>query len=575
MGLSTDLISQFVKVAKTDKKVKTESTVYGTVVEYNGKNYVKFDGSDLLTPISTTASAKPGERVTVMIKNHTATVTGNMSSPAARSGDVQDLNNIVADKVSTEELEAEIARIETLEADNAKIKELVAGSADIGDLVVDDALIKRLEAVEAEVDSLDVEVLDAKYATIESLNTTNANVNRLETTYADVSGRLTAVEADIKDLDVGDLDAKYANIDFTNIGEAAIRAFFTKSGMIENVIIGDATVTGSIVGVTIKGDLIEAGTIKADKLVIKNDKDGLYYKLNIEGGATVSETVTEEQLQNGLSGSVILANSITAEKIRVDDLVAFGATIGGMHIDSDSLYSGVKESIDSTTEGFYFGADGQFAVGDSNNYLKFFEDTDGTFKLVISANSIMLGSKSVEESITEVQTNVDQLGSDVHQTILEEKADIIQTTNESVASALESYAKASDVDAVETALSSSLAVEVDAILATITAEREYSVDIDGRLESFKELIETYFSFETDGLRIGKKGNPFETLLSNSKLSFIQDGQEIAYIQHNKLYILNAHFIEGITLGNYSDGSMWAFEVDDYGIGIVWRDAAST
>ena len=72
MALSSELISQFVKATKDDSSNdNNESTVYGTVKEYNGKKYVQLDGSDLLTPISSTTDTKADERVTVMIKNHT------------------------------------------------------------------------------------------------------------------------------------------------------------------------------------------------------------------------------------------------------------------------------------------------------------------------------------------------------------------------------------------------------------------------------------------------------------------------------------------------------------------------
>ena len=96
MGLSSDLISQFVKVTNIDKKTRKESTVYGTTVEYNGSKYVKLDGSELLTPVSTTSDTKAGERVTVMIKDHTAIITGNISSPAARTEDVQENHDKIA-----------------------------------------------------------------------------------------------------------------------------------------------------------------------------------------------------------------------------------------------------------------------------------------------------------------------------------------------------------------------------------------------------------------------------------------------------------------------------------------------
>ena len=130
MGLSNDLISQFVKATKDEDKTKKETTVYGTIVKYNDSNYVKLDGSEFLTPVYTTTEYKTGERVAVLLKNHSATVTGNISSPSARSGTVKEISDkvsefgtIIANKVDTTELNAEIARIDALYADNAVIGE--------------------------------------------------------------------------------------------------------------------------------------------------------------------------------------------------------------------------------------------------------------------------------------------------------------------------------------------------------------------------------------------------------------------------------------------------------------------
>lgn len=89
MDLSSELLSQFVKVTQGEKKTKNESTVYGTAVKQDGKTYVKIDGSNLLTPVAATADTVDGERVIVMIKNHTATITGNITAPAARVLDIE------------------------------------------------------------------------------------------------------------------------------------------------------------------------------------------------------------------------------------------------------------------------------------------------------------------------------------------------------------------------------------------------------------------------------------------------------------------------------------------------------
>lgn len=128
MPLSSDLVSQFAKITKDNKRTKTETTVYGTIVDYSDSKYVRLDGSDLLTPVTMTVDAKAGERVTVRLKNHTATVTGNITSPAARVETVKvvvdsvtDVENILANTVTTEVLNVERARITALEADNVTI----------------------------------------------------------------------------------------------------------------------------------------------------------------------------------------------------------------------------------------------------------------------------------------------------------------------------------------------------------------------------------------------------------------------------------------------------------------------
>lgn len=381
MKLSKKLVNEFVKVTNTTEKPRSETTVYGTIVKNGDSIYAQLDGSDILTPVSTTTDTLDGDRVTVMIKNHTATVTGNISSPSARTQEVKDLGGEVA----------------TVTEDNLTIAgKLTAAQADIENLKTN-----KLSANEAEI----------TYAKITNLEATNADLENLEATHASfetaTANKFEAVDAKINNLVVGDLQAVYANIDFSNIGKAAMEYFYSESGLIKNVTVSDGTITGNLVGVTIKGDLIEGNTVVADKLVIKG-QNGLYYKLNTDG-----MSVEAEQTEyNSLNGSIITAKSITATKISVDDLVAFDATIGGFNITSDSLYSGVKESVNNTTRGIYLGKDGQFAIGDSQNFLKYYKASDGSYKLELSLNGTALedASKTATNFLSYDNTNGVQVG---------------------------------------------------------------------------------------------------------------------------------------------------------------------
>ena len=87
MALPNELVSDFAKMIKNSDSQK-EETVYGTIVLQDGGYYLRIDGSNFSTPMSATADALPGERVTAVIKNHSVIVNGNISSPAARTGSV-------------------------------------------------------------------------------------------------------------------------------------------------------------------------------------------------------------------------------------------------------------------------------------------------------------------------------------------------------------------------------------------------------------------------------------------------------------------------------------------------------
>lgn len=664
MSLSSDLISEFVKVTKDDEKPKSETIVYGTTVEYNGSTYVKLDGSELLTPVSTTSDTKPGERVTVMIKDHTATITGNMSSPSARSGDVKDLVDqisefeiVIADKADIGELNAEKARIDNLVAENATIKDrLTATEADIGTLQADNvAITGKLDAAEANIENLDAtkisaEIADAKYATIENLKATDAKFNNLDSTYAKIvdleaqkaritdldAKKLSAEQADLKYADIDSLNAakadidsleadhasfknataenftaanasindletkklsaeqadlKYANIDFTNINQAAVEKIFADSGIIRDLVVSEGKITGELVGVTIKGDIIEGGTVKADKLVVKGS-DGLFYKLNTDG-----VTTTAEQTEyNSLNGTVITAKSITAEKVAVDDLVAFGATIGGFNITKSAIYSGVKESATNTTRGIYLDNEGQLSVGDADDFIRYYKDENGNYKLEISVSSLLIKSggeiSNLETTISDIRTEIEQNSNNI----------TLRATSDEVAKISE------DARAQINELQSQLNVQSDSIASLIRngeagslvkqdANGLYFFDISsletrvsdsaekiGDIEKDKEKIKTdisdlaakteYIAVGTDEndkpyIELGEGDSDFKVKITNEQIQF-KDGQSIpAYISNQKLMIEKAEVHNELRFGNF----VWRTRANG-NMGLTWEEANS-
>lgn len=412
--LSDSVIKSFVKEVQdaTINNLPSETIVEknGNAKIIDGALNVQVDGSSEYTPCSTLVAVRDGDRVKVQISNHHTTIVGNLDDSPLGADTLADvLSGALNDYVITNSNIIDSTFSNGL-INGSTIKDSTITGSQIADSTITDSHITSatfdkiegdaLKAVTADIDNIlansaKIESLDATDVDISNkLTAANADIEKLQATDVDISNSLTAVKAEIESL-----DATYATIDFANINQAAIEKVFADSGIIEDLVVSEGHITGMLVGVTIKGDLIEGNTVVADKLVIKGS-DGLFYKLNTDG-----ITTTAEQTEyNSLSGTVITAKSITAEKVNVDDLVAFDATIGGFNITSDAIYSGVKASADNTTRGIYLDNTGQMSIGDSSNYLKYYKDTDGTWKLAISAQSLIFSStnKNVEDTINEL-----------------------------------------------------------------------------------------------------------------------------------------------------------------------------
>lgn len=88
MDLPNSVVSDFAKLVSPDSQ-KGEQILYGYVTSVSVDEdderiaMVRFDGSAVDTPASLSMDAEQGDRVSVLVKNHEATVNGNITSPAS------------------------------------------------------------------------------------------------------------------------------------------------------------------------------------------------------------------------------------------------------------------------------------------------------------------------------------------------------------------------------------------------------------------------------------------------------------------------------------------------------------
>ena len=427
MDLSNNLISQFAKLTTGDKDKNKETTVYGTVKIYDGKTCVKLDGSDLLTPVDTTTEVKEGQRVAVLVKNHSAVIMGNTSDPSAglstTDGITEDVNhfrtltanNFTATNATIENLKATKADITDLEVTNATIENLKATKAEIKDLEATNATIKTLEANKANVvdlnatnatinnlkaskaDIADLNALDAEinnlssnFATIQQLNATNANINILDAEVADIQ---TLVNGNLTSDNISSLNLTSAN---TTVANA-----FIKDAMIDSVTASKLTAgiidTSAITIKSTDGSMLITGSVQQ----FKDENGKVRIQIGKDSGGNFTFILYDESGTGVLiDESGIKSSQAIADGLIVDSKVAANANISGSKLDIASVITEVNNDNSTTIKSnkIYLNEQGQ-SLEVAFNSLKTHVDT-------IQDESIDGDLSSVKE---QVQSNTTQI----------------------------------------------------------------------------------------------------------------------------------------------------------------------
>lgn len=170
--------------------------------------------------------------------------------------------------------------------------------------------------------AITAEKIDAGAVTADKIKAKSITTDQIaaKTITADnmVAGTITAESAIIAD----------AAITEAKIGVAQITATRIKDGSISDAHIQDASITSAKI-VSLNADVITAGTLSVERLLIVG-ADSIVYEINANSSGLTSTELTDEEYKSRLSGKVIVAKSITAEEIDVNNLFADEATIDAL-----------------------------------------------------------------------------------------------------------------------------------------------------------------------------------------------------------------------------------------------------
>ena len=194
---------------------------------------------------------------------------------------------------------------------------------------------------------------------------------------------------------------------------------------------------------------------------------------------------------------------------------------------------------------FHLQTNGDFLIGDINNNHLYYNGEE--FKL--QASSILLGTSEVttkemvDDSIIKVETmlndNVDNAIAQAQDSILSNVAD--------------KYADKITITELQSNLSSQLTQTNANIELSFNRVNDYTVKVDGQLQQYKEEVATNIRFNENGMQLGKLDSPFMASLDNTKLAFLENNNEVAYISNNKMHITQAEISTNLKIGDEERG----------------------
>ena len=128
----------------------------------------------------------------------------------------------------------------------------------------------------------------------------------------------------------------------------------------------------------------------------------------------------------------------------------------------------------------------------------------------------------------------------------------LQVTADNIQSVVaETYTLKDDAEAMVSAVSTEIEQTKNSFDIQFT---QFSQDIEavaaGTDAEFEE-IRKYIRFVDGKILLGEVGNELELQISNDRISFLQDGAEVAYFSDRKLYVTDAQFLHSLQLGSFA------------------------
>ena len=256
-------------------------------------------------------------------------------------------------------------------------------------------------------------------------------------------------------------------------------------------------------------------------IIYKQGIDGFF--LSQDGGKTYT---TGRDSQGNEVVNILSAIGIQASWLNIDDVIQRINEDGTETIDAGHV------SIDGQGISSYFASQQTVESLETAIDTQFTQINQTTDSITQTVGSIQQVTDAQSESISQLNTSIN-----------------------GVPELIENALDESGLTELKAQVSS-IEQEADQIRIELTEVSQYGDTV--------EQINRFFDFLQAGLKIGLDGSPFYTLLNETELGFYENGNRVAYISNNSLYISSARIQNDLILENPASGDLVRWYVDSAG-----------
>ncbi len=141
--------------------------------------------------------------------------------------------------------------------------------------------------------------------------------------------------------------------------------------------------------------------------------------------------------------------------------------------------------------------------------------------------------------------------SDVVRSTTEQITAAIQTSQAIIFQALENYTETGDLETYKQQVSTQFEQTASQIQMTFSTVTEQIQSVNGDLQTkYNERVK-YIRFIDGDILLGEDGNQITLKIENDRMTFRQNGLDVAYFSNNKFYITDAEFTVSAKIGSFA------------------------